>query len=44
MVVIGIDLGTSNSVMAYVKDGIPTIIPNGEGKLLTPSIVGCLRT
>ncbi|MEI6242804.1 MAG: Hsp70 family protein [Chlamydiota bacterium] len=40
MVVIGIDLGTSNSVMAYVKDGIPTIIPNAEGKLLTPSIVG----
>lgn len=40
MAVIGIDLGTTYSVMAYVKDGIPTIIPNAEGGHLTPSVVG----
>jgi len=38
--VIGIDFGTSNSVMAYIKDGMPTIIPNAKGKLLTPSLIG----
>ncbi|MFH1652617.1 MAG: molecular chaperone DnaK [Pseudomonadota bacterium] len=40
MTVIGIDLGTTYSVMAYIKDGVPTIIPNAEGESLTPSIVG----
>jgi len=40
MTVIGIDLGTSNSVISYIKDGIPTIIPNAEGKSLTSSVVG----
>lgn len=40
MAVIGIDLGTTFSVMAYIKDGISTVIPNAEGKLLTPSVVG----
>lgn len=40
MTVIGIDLGTTYSVVAYIKDGVPTIIPNAEGEALTPSIVG----
>jgi len=38
--VIGIDLGTTFSVMAYVNGEKPCIIPNAEGKPLTPSAVG----
>lgn len=38
--VIGIDLGTTFSVMAYIDKGRPVVIPNEEGKLLTPSVVG----
>ena len=37
--IIGIDLGTTNSAMAWVKDGVPTIIPNLEGGRTTPSVV-----
>jgi len=37
--VIGIDLGTTNSVMAYLEGGQPVIIPNKEGSRLTPSVV-----
>ena len=37
--IIGIDLGTSNSCAAVVKDGKPTIIPNKEGSHITPSVV-----
>ena len=37
--VIGIDLGTTNSVVAYVEGGQPVIIPNSEGSRLTPSVV-----
>ncbi len=37
--VIGIDLGTTNSVMAVMEGGEPTIIPNVEGLRLTPSVV-----
>ncbi len=37
--IIGIDLGTTNSVAAYMKDGQPFIIPNLEGEALTPSVV-----
>lgn len=38
--VVGIDLGTTNSGIAYMEGGKPTIIPNAEGKRLTPSVVG----
>src|SRR5687767_7973162 len=38
--VIGIDLGTTNSVVAVVEGGNPTVITNQEGSRLTPSVVG----
>jgi molecular chaperone HscC len=38
--IVGIDLGTTNSLIAYLKDGIPTAIPNSHGEFLTPSVVG----
>lgn len=37
--VIGIDLGTTNSVVAVIEGGEPTIIPNAEGQRLTPSVL-----
>ena len=37
--VIGIDLGTTNSVVAVVMGGEPVIIPNPEGERITPSVV-----
>jgi molecular chaperone DnaK len=37
--VIGIDLGTTNSVVAVMEGGTPTVIPNQEGSRLTPSVV-----
>jgi len=37
--VIGIDLGTTNSVMAVMEGGMPMVIPNAEGDRLTPSVV-----
>jgi molecular chaperone DnaK len=37
--VIGIDLGTTNSVVAVMEGGDPTVIPNQEGSRLTPSVV-----
>lgn len=37
--VIGIDLGTTTSVMATVEAGVPGIIPNAEGSRTTPSVV-----
>ena len=39
--IIGIDLGTTNSLVAYVDDatGLPRVIPDGEGRKLLPSVV-----
>ena len=37
--IVGIDLGTTNSLVAYVDGGIPKVIPDGEGRVLLPSIV-----
>lgn len=36
---VGIDLGTTNSVIAAVEGGQPTVIPNAEGSRTTPSVV-----
>src|SRR3954451_15029384 len=36
---VGIDLGTTNSVIAAVEGGQPTVIPNAEGPRATPSVV-----
>jgi molecular chaperone DnaK len=37
--ILGIDLGTTNSAMAVMEGGEPTIIPNAEGNRTTPSVV-----
>ncbi len=37
--ILGIDLGTTNSVMAVMKGGTPSVIPNQQGSNLTPSVV-----
>jgi len=37
--VVGIDLGTTNSVVAVMEGGQPTVIPNAEGMRTTPSVV-----
>jgi len=41
--VIGIDLGTTNSVVAVIEGGQPVVIPNREGSRLTPSVVGITK-
>ena len=42
--VVGIDLGTTNSVVAVVIGGEPQVIPNAEGSRLTPSVVAFTKT
>jgi len=37
--VVGIDLGTTNSLVAFVKDGVPVVIREPDGNALVPSIV-----
>jgi len=40
--IVGIDLGTTNSLCAFFDGGQPRLIPNAHGKRLTPSVVGVL--
>jgi molecular chaperone DnaK len=40
MAAVGIDLGTTNSVIAAVVNGRPTVLPNAEGSRSTPSVAG----
>jgi len=42
--IIGIDLGTTNSVVAVMQGGEPVVIPNQEGGRTTPSVVGITKT
>src|SRR5688500_15082804 len=37
--IVGIDLGTTNSLVAYMKDGTPTVIPGRSGRTMVPSVV-----
>jgi molecular chaperone DnaK len=41
---VGIDLGTTNSVVAVLEAGEPLVIPNAEGSRITPSVVGFSKT
>jgi molecular chaperone DnaK len=42
--IIGIDLGTTNSVVAVMQGGEPVVIPNQEGGRTTPSVVGITKS
>src|SRR5579875_1419812 len=42
--VIGIDLGTTNSVVAVMEAGEPTVLDNSEGSPLTPSVVAITKS
>src|SRR6266496_2525715 len=41
---VGIDLGTTNSVVSVLEGGEPLVIPNAEGSRITPSVVGFSKT
>jgi molecular chaperone DnaK len=41
---VGIDLGTTNSVVSVLEGGEPTVIPNAEGSRTTPSVVAFSKT
>ena len=41
---VGIDLGTTNSVVAVLEGGEPTVVPNAEGSRTTPSVVAFSKT
>jgi molecular chaperone DnaK len=42
--IIGIDLGTTNSVVAVMQGGEPVVVPNQEGARTTPSVVGITKS
>src|SRR3546814_20314048 len=42
--IIGIDLGTTNSVVAVMEGGEPTVITNQEGSRITPSVVAITKS
>ncbi len=42
--IVGIDLGTTNSLVAYMEGDQPRVIPNAEGRVIVPSIVSFLET